>query len=146
MNKSKITFESFFLKANYLRVQMHSMIKTTAKQFNIQGQELVFLLAISHFDHPTVGLLAKELDVQQANVSKMIRALEVQDFITKTPDLMDTRTYTLGLSDKAQALVDSVKGSVLAHFQESGDTIDLELIEKGMLEMSRLIELYEKII
>ncbi|HKM23275.1 MAG TPA: MarR family transcriptional regulator [Erysipelothrix sp.] len=145
MNKP-LTLETFFIGSNNLRMQMHGFIKAIAKKYDLRGQELIFLLAIDHYKDSTVGYLSKKLNVQQANVSKMVKSLEEQGYITKELDPDDIRSFTLNMTPKSFELKKQIRQSFSAQYEEHKDEIDLEVMIKGIEEMQKLIQIYEDIL
>ncbi len=137
------TVENFFLSMNTMRTQMHGFIKSVAKHAGLTGQEFIFLMAIDHFDHVTVGKLSQSLHVQQANVSKMMRELESQELIIRIPDETDSRTFTLLLSKKAKAIMLGIQNKMQEVYNDNTTQIDLDLVFKGVAELSKLIGLFE---
>lgn len=144
MNNEEFTIESFFLDANNVRVQMHAFLRDIANAFDLHGQELVFLFAIDHYEDVTVGLLSRELSVQQANVSKMMRALEDRNFIIKIKDQIDTRTHTIHLSGDAIELLDEVKQSIVKRYEASGVDVNFDVIKEGVIHMNRLVSIFNQ--
>lgn len=144
VNNNELSMETFFLSVNNLRIHMHQFIKMAGQKYGLQGQELVFLMAIDHMDHPTVGELSKKLNVQQANVSKMIRALELQDLIVKEKDLVDTRSFRLSLSAKAIGIKEETHQNMRAHYNKHHDSVDVEVMNHGVQELIKFIQLFEK--
>lgn len=125
---------------------MHGFIKAIAKKYDLRGQELIFLLAIDHYKDSTVGYLSKKLNVQQANVSKMVKSLEEQGFITKELDPDDIRSFTLNMTPKSIELKKQIRQSFSAQYAKHKDEIDLEVMIKGIEEMQKLIQIYEDIL
>lgn len=135
--------DEFFLSTNSLRVHMQQFITALAQQFEMHGQELVFIMAIDNLGNPTVGELSKELQVRQANVSKMIRALETKGIITKTRDAKDSRSYQISLSEAAIKIKEEIKNSMRSQYQAHQDSIDVELMKAGVGELIKFISLFE---
>lgn len=67
----------------------------------IQVQVLIFLLHHSDVKR-TVSYLAKEFNMTKATISDTIKTLEQKGLITKSYESLDTRSYTIGLSDKGR--------------------------------------------
>lgn len=125
---------------------MHGFIKAIAKKYDLRGQELIFLLAIDHYKDSTVGYLSKKLNVQQANVSKMVKSLEEQGYITKELNPDDIRSFTLNMTPKSIELKKQIRQSFSAQYEKHKDEIDLEVMIKGIEEMQKLIQIYEDIL
>lgn len=125
---------------------MHGFIKAIAKKYDLRGQELIFLLAIDHYKDSTVGYLSKKLNVQQANVSKMVKSLEEQGYITKELDPDDIRSFTLNMTPKSIELKKQIRQSFSAQYEKHKDEINLEVMIKGIEEMQKLIQIYEDIL
>jgi len=69
----------------------------------IQVQLLIFLLHHGEIKRK-VSYLAKEFNMTKATISDTIKTLEHKGLITKTHESLDTRSYTIHLSDKGRAI------------------------------------------
>lgn len=143
MNNLEFNIEKYFLNANRLRVQMHEIIKDIAKSYGLHGQELVFLFAIDHYENTTVGLLSEKLGIQQANVSKMIRNFDEKGLVYKVPDYVDTRTYTVILSEKATDLKEEIINFIKEKVNPVMDELEFNKMEDGIEEFQKLLALFD---
>lgn len=143
MNNPNLITEEFFIHMNNFRIQMHNFIKVIAKDYDLTGQELIFLLAIAHYKHVTVSKLTNKLNVKQANVSKMVRSLEEKDLIIKQPDPSNLRSFTLSLTPSAVDVAKSIEDAFTKPYIDYDSQIDFDLMRAGMGEMLKLIALFE---
>lgn len=69
----------------------------------IQVQVLIFLLHHSE-SMRKVSYLADEFNMTRATISDTVKSLELKELISKEPEQTDSRSYTIHLTDKGNAL------------------------------------------
>lgn len=104
----------------------------------IKPGEITVLMMIAQNPGVRQGVLARALMIKRAHMTKMIRALEDANMVTRTVPEDDKRSAELWLSDAGKAKVAELETRVLAH--EARDMAPLTRAEAKTL--NRLLRKY----
>ena len=84
-----------------------SLLWEKAKDLGLSPIQIQILIFVKHHDmkYSNVSYLAKEFHVTKPTVSDAVKALEQKGLISKEQSLIDSRSYTIRLTDKGAAIV-----------------------------------------
>lgn len=111
---------------------------TTLGAENIRPGEASVLMLIARNPGIRQGVLAKELMIKRAHMTKMMRAMETSDLVTRTVPQDDRRAAQIWLTDCGRARVDALEAPFMAH--ESAAAPGLTRREEA--ELKRLLRKY----
>ncbi|MDD2553906.1 MAG: MarR family transcriptional regulator [Desulfotomaculaceae bacterium] len=109
-------------------VQAH--ISKELRPYNIGSGQYSLLMVLSHKNGSMQEMLASELQMDKANVTRAITKLEGQGYVRRESDAADKRVYRIYLTDKGREVIPLVQ-KVLSECNE--------LISSGLDEDERAI-------
>lgn len=91
-----------------LRDSMDSIFRPIIEANGLTMMQAHILLAIKHYEHPTVGCLCGEIGLSSGNASSMCKKLEKAGFLTRNRDPNDERFVALTLTEKGEAAMRTI--------------------------------------
>lgn len=131
----RLIFYSQKLKSN-----LHQVFNRVAKEYGISVQKMMVLIAVHSKKAQTIGVLANEFSLHQANVSTLIKAMEQEGLLLRTVDDEDIRVNVLSLSKEGENLLKQVSKSLKDIVNRVEGEFNFDLIEEGLKEMNRFVD------
>ncbi len=120
----------FLLRLSQL--QSFADFYTGMGDLNVRPGEISVLMLIAQNPGVRQGVLARALMIKRAHMTKMIRAMEDADIVSRTVPADDRRSIELWLTDKGRARLDAMQEPFIAH--ESRNTSGLSDAEEAQLK------------
>lgn len=129
-------------KSQGMKQAMSRIVEPIAKEEGLTSLQLFMLANIQCRSMHTVGALAKESEVGQANTSTICKKLERDGFLIRERSLEDERMVTLFLSEKGQATMKRVKQKFHEVDEKLNDIPEekLKLILQGFEEAEKVFQ------
>ncbi|MDQ0361352.1 MarR family winged helix-turn-helix transcriptional regulator [Breznakia pachnodae] len=130
-----------------MRVQLSKLMSRIAGTEDLSTNQMALIMGIYSGSLTSVGSVTKAFDIQQTNASTLCRKSEELGFIVRKRNNEDVRVVNLILTEKGEATVKSILKMLeqrYKHYQkEHGENIDFEMMEKGICEFVKLLNVIE---
>lgn len=115
-------------------------MKQVADAHDLSVQYMLILTAVHSKKARTVGSLADEFSLHQANVSTLIKRMETEGLLVRSVKEDDVRVNILSLTEKARKIMRSMYNMMSQKVEDNTAGADMEIIRAGLQEMIKFIE------
>ena len=96
-------------KMQEIRLFGRTLIRRTSKEYSIPAQHLDLLSQLAyHKESMTPMALSKVMGVNKTIISRIIEKLSEENYVTKTKDQHDKRSYSVSITDLGLEQLDSI--------------------------------------
>lgn len=126
-----------------LKDSMDDVFRPIIEEQELTMMQAHILLAIKHYEHPTVGCLCGEVGLTSGNASSMCKKLEKAGFLTRNRDPNDERFVALSLTqrgEKAMQMIGDTFDKKYGRVIESRSEEEIEELIGGMKRFNAFIK------
>jgi len=126
-----------------LRDSMDSIFRPIIEAQGLTMMQAHILLAIKHYEHPTVGCLCGEIGLTSGNASSMCKKLEKAGFLMRNRDPNDERFVALTLTEKGESAMRKIGEAYEKKYRqiiESRSEAELTELIGGMKRFNAFIQ------
>lgn len=149
MKTQKYGWKDLINGGQEMRIQLSKLMAKIAGSEDLNTNHMALLMGIYSGSLTSVGSVTKAFDIQQTNASTLCRKSEELGLIIRKRSNEDVRVVNLVLSEKGEATVKNILHTLeqrYKQFQEiHEETIDFKMIEKGICEFVKLLNVIEDI-
>ena len=126
-----------------MKDSMDSIFRPIIEAHGLTVMQAHILLAIKHYEHPTVGCLCGEIGLASGNASAMCKKLERAGFLLRNRDPNDERFVTLTLTERGEATMQKLGEAFERKYGqiiESRSEAELKKLIAGMKRFNAFIQ------
>lgn len=110
--------DSAFKTISILYRKSHIWLNNGCSQYSLTAAQAVVILIICDYDGLTQDEITKRLALDKSVIAKTVTKLEERNFLTRTTNPKDKRTYDIRPTDQAYQVYPFVKEQVEESFQK----------------------------
>ncbi len=117
---------------------LSNTLDSYAKSYGLTGVQCMIITEVGNADQITIGELGNNLNLSKANLSAILKRMQLKGLIEKQRSLEDQRVVYLALTEYSQTIYDDIVKNVSSHFpawQKLG-----EEKQNSILEALKMIE------
>jgi len=91
-----------------------TLLLEKSKQFHLSPIQIQLLIFIRYHseNHATISYLSKEFHLAKPTISETVKILEQKKYVTKCTDAIDSRSYTIRITDLGRTLVSQTENFI----------------------------------
>lgn len=147
MKTQKYGWKDLIYGGQEMRVQLSKLMSKIAGTEDLSTNQMALIMGIYSGSLTSVGSVTSAFDIQQTNASTLCRKSEESGLIVRKRSNEDVRVVNLVLTEKGETAVKSILNMLEQRYKQfqkkHEETIDFEMMEKGICEFVKLLNVIE---
>ncbi|QIK68814.1 winged helix-turn-helix transcriptional regulator [Erysipelothrix sp. HDW6C] len=139
-------WNEIFVSSQHVKGRFNTAMESLAKSEGLTVQQMLVMFGIHVGMLKTIGDVAKELKIFQANASTVCKKLENANLALRSKSDTDERVVILSLTplgtDKITNIIHFLTGKLERMTQAFPNTFDLVAIRTGISELNKLVDAF----
>lgn len=120
------------------------ILEKVAQEENVTAQQMVMMFVVWKHPHATIGTLAQEFDLHQANVSTLCKKMESDGLVQRVRSAEDVRVVTVVLTDQGEQIVIRILTTVRKIINDNLSSQELKDVVQSFLNIERFFDTIAK--